>query len=108
MKVRCRYSHWLPKKVGAEAITLYPYVLFGSDRQTSCAQYAVQHEFVHVRQVRKLGWLRFYASYVLQFLLGLLKTRSASQAYIGVSFEREAYTQERFIVLTPAELSESM
>lgn len=104
MKVRARYGHWFPQKVGAIAITLYPYVLFAD--QKSAALPVAKHEVVHVRQVRKLGWFRFYASYLWQWCKGMVCFWDYWGAYNSISYEQEAYAQQADNVLTPEELDE--
>lgn len=103
MKVRPRYMHWIPRVIGVEAITLYPYVLFTMAKDEAVHRFIVQHECVHVRQVRELGWLTFYARYVGQWFLGLFKSGSA---YEGITFEKEAYAQQRTIMMTLVEKEE--
>ena len=43
------------------AITLYPFIIYRSEAAQTTYQ---AHEFVHVEQVRRLGWFRFYVSYL--------------------------------------------
>ncbi len=88
MKVRIRENHWYPRLLKVGAITLYPYVLFSRDVTFRM----LMHEWVHVRQVRRLGWLRFYASYVWEFLRRYVGGGfKYDKAYRAVSFEAEAY-----------------
>ena len=51
------------KVIDAQAITLYPFIFYESEQARRKYQ---AHEFVHVEQVRRLGWLRFYAEYLYQ------------------------------------------
>lgn len=88
MKIRIRENHWYPRLLKVGAITLYPYVLFSQDVTFKM----LMHEWVHVRQVRKLGWLRFYASYVWEFLRHYVSGGFRySKAYRAISYEVEAY-----------------
>jgi hypothetical protein len=50
----------------------------------------VGHELVHVRQWRQLGSLRFVRRYLIEYLRGRRKGLSHAQAYLGISFEKEA------------------
>ncbi len=105
MRIRFRYGSWLAWVLGVGAITLYPWVfVLYSKAQTP--RYLVEHEFVHVRQVRALGWLRFYASYLWEYFGHLLRLRSRDAAYMAVSFEKEAYAKQETAKLSDAERAE--
>ncbi len=56
----------------------------------------LRHEMVHVEQIRRLGWFRFYASYLYEFGLNYWRYRNWKQAYFAISFEREAYFRQSF------------
>ncbi len=49
-----------------DALTIYPYIFMkgGFDRGSIADITLIQHEFIHVRQVRSMGWLPFYVSYL--------------------------------------------
>ena len=108
MRVRCRYESRVAKALGVQAITLYPFVLFADDRAKASRTRALHHEFVHVRQVRDVGWFTFYVSYAAKFLYALTRVRSFAKAYEAVSYERQAYAAEATIELTPDEVSETL
>lgn len=105
MLVKLVYDSGIARFLGVGAITLYPFILFNMTRQEAIDNYTLDHEFVHVRQVRKLGWLRFYASYLWKYIKGLVKTRSHTVAYFCISYEQEAYAAGR-IEFTDAEVQE--
>jgi hypothetical protein len=105
LRIRSRFDHWLPKLLGVNAIVLYPFVLFGAQRE-NVARETIQHEFIHVRQVRARGWCRFYASYLAQYLLWRLKGKRHDRAYRNISFEIEAYGDQARIELSNAEEDE--
>jgi Domain of unknown function (DUF4157) len=54
----------------------------------------LRHELAHVRQIERLGVLRFYRLYVLEFLRHWRAVRSVSRAYSMISFEIEAVAAE--------------
>lgn len=54
----------------------------------------LNHEHIHTMQQRELLWLPFYIIYILEWLYGLIRLRSASRAYHNISFEREAYRHQ--------------
>ncbi len=105
MRIRFRYNSWLAWLLGVGAITLYPWVfVLYSKARTPLS--LIQHEFVHVRQVRALGWVQFYARYLWEYLVNLLRLRSRDAAYMAVSFEVEAYAKEDTEKLSDAERAE--
>lgn len=59
------------------------------------SQVDLNHEYIHTLQQRELLWLPFYLLYLAEWLFWLLRLRSASKAYLRISFEREAYRHQR-------------
>ncbi|MAT89885.1 MAG: hypothetical protein CMC35_04260 [Flavobacteriaceae bacterium] len=76
------------------AITLWPFVVV---RDKNCLEdwVLIQHEKIHVRQQLELLILPFYLWYVLEFLLRWIRSGDRSLAYRNISFEREAYQNEK-------------
>ncbi len=95
LKVRRKYNHWFPGLFGATAITLYPFILFACTEKEALDSHTLQHEWVHIEQVRKLGWLRFYLSYVWNFVKEYAKERVYWTAYLANPYEKEAYEKEK-------------
>ncbi len=93
MKVRFIFNSRIPPIFGAEAITLYPFVLVASGPAKALATGTIAHELVHVLQVRALGWFRFYAAYIAEHLL---------VGYIANRFEPEAFQRQHDPELRPA------
>ena len=54
----------------------------------------VRHELAHVRQVNRLGLLRFLWRYTAEFLHNLRVGMTCGEAYRRISFEVEAYAAE--------------
>ena len=52
----------------------------------------LNHELIHTAQMKELGYLRFYFSYLWQWFLGLFKYGSSRKSYYHISYEREAYS----------------
>ncbi len=61
---------------------------------------------IHVRQVRRLGWLRFYGSYLLEYFKHRCRGLGHAAAYLELSFEKEAYANQDRIELSDAETRE--
>ncbi len=76
------------------AITLWPFIVV---RDKNCLEDGVliQHEKIHVRQQLELLVLLFYLWYVLEFLIRWIRSGDRSLAYRNISFEREAYQNEK-------------
>lgn len=69
--------------------------LFGTfwTRDTSWIdRYVINHERIHTAQQREMIFVPFYIVYVLEWLFRLLQYRNRHDAYMNISFEREAYT----------------
>ena len=69
MKIRRKYNNWIPKILKVGAITLYPFILYKRSKtdlkQTpDYLKTIFKHEYIHIEQVRRLGWLKFYLSYI--------------------------------------------
>lgn len=76
------------------SITLYPFVLLHVDLETAKRTRLLHHELVHVDQIRELGFLRFYFSYLVEFARHYWRLRSWKRAYLSISFERDAYRKQ--------------
>lgn len=54
-------------------------------------KYVVNHERIHTQQQKELFFIPFYTLYVFEWLFRLLQYRKQHEAYLNISFEREAY-----------------
>jgi hypothetical protein len=73
-----------------QAIVLYPFVFFSAPREL-VSEAVICHEMIHVRQVRRHGWVPFYVKYLWEYFSLRAKGAGKREAYHGISFEREAY-----------------
>ena len=83
MVVQCRF---IPKGICVN--------LFGSywARDISWIdKYVINHERIHTAQQRELLFVPFYILYVIEWLVRLVQFRNRHDAYMNISFEREAY-----------------
>lgn len=83
---------WLPRNVSAMAI--FPFVLL-KRQNLSLNTVLLNHEKIHLRQQMELLILPFYFWYFLEYLVRFLQYRVHEQAYLNISFEREAYKNEK-------------
>lgn len=77
----------------ASAITLFPVVLIG--KGTRLNRRLVVHERIHLRQQAEMLVLPFYIWYLFEYLWKYLQYKNHYLAYRNLSFEREAYKNDR-------------
>ena len=86
------YNKYLAPK-GFSGITLYPFV-FTNNKNLLTDPYFINHERIHLAQQRELLIIFFYLWYLTEFALNYLKYKNKYTAYLNISFEREAYTND--------------
>jgi len=79
---------------GYVGITLYPFI-FLKYKYLKTDSILINHERIHLRQQLELLVFMFYIIYCIEFLMRLIKMRNWHKAYRNISFEREAYTNEK-------------
>ncbi|KJD32609.1 membrane protein [Tamlana nanhaiensis] len=85
-------KYLVPK--GYLGLTLYPFILLKQKTLKHDVAF-MNHERIHLKQQLELLVLPFYLWYVLEFLVRLIQYKNWSMAYRNISFEREAYHQEK-------------
>jgi hypothetical protein len=85
-------KYLIPK--GYAGLTLYPFVFLKNKRFKS-NEVVLNHERIHLRQQKELMILPFYLIYGFEFLLRLTQYKNWPDAYRNISFEREAYENEK-------------
>ena len=84
-------------------ITLYPYIiirdnprrLWSNSKQIHKDIKLINHESIHIKQQEELLVLPFYILYGVEWLVKFAIYRDAKKAYKNISFEREAYDNEK-------------
>lgn len=94
MKIKNIYNSFIPKVLKVDGITIYPFIFFASKDPSDTL---VRHEMVHVEQIKYYGWLRFYASYLIEYLSYRVRGDSKNVAYNKISYEVEAYKKQEII-----------
>lgn len=86
------FKYLLPK--GYRGITLFPFIflLQKEDKRNSVL---VNHERIHIRQQLELLIIPFFICYGIEFLVKLIQYKNRAEAYRNISFEREAYANEK-------------
>ncbi|RYZ82855.1 MAG: hypothetical protein EOP06_21000 [Proteobacteria bacterium] len=85
-------KYLIPK--GFVGLTLYPFVILASENDKNNPT-TIAHERIHLRQQLEMLILPFFAWYAIEFLIRLLQHRTLYLAYRNISFEREAYENEK-------------
>ncbi len=85
-------KYLVPK--GYIGITLFPFI-FVKNHYLRNNTVFINHEKIHLRQQLELLVFPFYVIYVCEFLVRLVIYKHWNTAYKSISFEREAYNNER-------------
>lgn len=75
-------------------IALFPFILIrnSEDKKNNIL---INHEKIHLRQQIEMLIIFFYLWYVIEYYYWLFKLKNPYHAYLRISFEREAYANER-------------
>lgn len=57
----------------------------------------MNHEYIHTLQQREMLFVVFYIWYVAEWLFHFCRYRNLKKAYYHISFEREAYRNQRYL-----------
>lgn len=60
-----------------------------------CNAFVLNHEKIHTAQMKELLFIPFYIWYVLEWIVRIIQYRDRMKAYRNISFEREAYSNDR-------------
>lgn len=70
-------------------------ILFTKIKKGILTNKVVNHELIHTKQMIELGFIGFYLWYVIEYLIIRLFHKKQGDAYYDVSFEEEAYANEK-------------
>ena len=79
---------------GYTGMAIFPF-MFLKHKSLKWDKVLVNHEKIHLRQQMELLIIPFFVLYGLEFLLRLLQYGKWNLAYRNISFEREAYSNEK-------------
>jgi hypothetical protein len=79
---------------GFRGITLFPFILLTKkeDREDVVI---INHEMIHIRQQLEMLIVPFFVWYGIEFLIRWIQLKNKHVAYRNISFEREAYANEK-------------
>ena len=86
------FKYLIPK--GFRGFTFFPFV-FLSDKKDKAHTVLLNHERIHIRQQLELLIVLFFIWYGIEFLVRWIQYKNRREAYYNISFEREAYTNEK-------------
>lgn len=75
-------------------MALFPFILLREEKLKKDAV-LLNHERIHLRQQAELLIIPFYIWYITEYLIRLYIYRDKKQAYKNISFEREAYSNDK-------------
>ncbi len=79
---------------GYIGITLYPFI-FLKKKDLKSNKLLINHEKIHLKQQVELLLIFFYIFYGLEWFIKYFKYKNGYIAYQNLSFEREAYKNEK-------------
>ena len=82
----------IPK--GFRGLTLCPFIIV-SESELKQNAVVINHEKTHIRQQLELLILPFFVWYGIEFLIKWFIYRDKNKAYRNISFEKEAYENEK-------------
>ncbi|MCF8714010.1 hypothetical protein JM658_04145 [Joostella atrarenae] len=86
------FKYIFPKRyVG---LTLWPIIIL-KENNLRQDEVLINHERIHLKQQLELLIIPFYIWYTFEWIIGIIKFRNFNEAYRNISFEKEAYQNER-------------
>lgn len=86
------FKYLIPK--GYRGLTLCPFVIISNEKDRSDSTF-LNHEKIHMRQQVEMLVFPFYVWYIIEYLFRLIQYKDRRKAYFNISFEREAYANEK-------------
>lgn len=87
------YNKYLPTKKFT-AINLFG-IVFARKEYKKLEKHEIHHEKIHTYQIIELLGIFYYILYISEWLIKLCIYRNALAAYYNISFEREAYANDK-------------
>lgn len=80
---------------GFVAITLCMFIIVRKDKIKFFNDVTYNHEMIHFKQQKEMLFLFFFIWYLIEFLFKSVYYFSFYKGYLNLSFEREAYENDR-------------
>ncbi len=85
-------KYLIPKGYRGFAVFPFVFVKYALDKEN---EVFVNHEKIHLRQQFEMFVIPFFICYFLEFLVRFIQYKNWDLAYRNISFEREAYANEK-------------
>jgi len=85
-------KYLIPK--GFRGLTVFPFI-FLMNKKDKLNRVVLNHEKIHIRQQVELLVVFFFVWYGIEFLVRMVQYKNKREAYYNISFEREAYANEK-------------
>lgn len=86
-------KYFIPKGYRGMAVFPFVFMKYSGDKKNKIF---LNHERIHLRQQLELLIFPFFVWYFLEFCLRWIQYKNFDLAYRNISFEREAYANEKF------------
>ena len=86
------FKYLIPR--GFRGFTIFPFV-FLLNKKDKLNPILLNHERMHIRQQLELLIVFFFVWYFFEYLVRLIQYKDKRVAYYNISFEREAYANEK-------------
>lgn len=77
---------------GFMAINMFGLMFVRNEYKSRISNRTINHESIHTEQMKELGYIPFYIIYLIEWFIRLF---GKGNAYRQISFEQEAYDNER-------------
>lgn len=75
-------------------MAIWPFIILRTKKLKEDTTF-LNHERIHLRQQIEMLIVPFYIWYLIEFLIRLFQYKNRYEAYRNISFEREAYSNEK-------------
>jgi hypothetical protein len=97
LKIRLIRNSLLAKILKVDGIVLYPFMFFSEERPSVKT---INHELIHIQQVRRDGVIRFYFNYLKEYSQFRFRGITHREAYLSIRYEIEAYSNQNDLTYT--------
>ena len=97
MKIKLVRNSKLARLLRVDGIVLFPFIFFAEERP---GVKIINHELIHILQVKREGFIRFYFNYLREYCHFRLKGLSHVESYLAISYEVEAYGYQNDLTYT--------
>lgn len=97
MKIKLIRNSLIAKLLKVDGIVLFPFILCSAKRPSVKT---INHELIHILQVKRDGFFYFYFTYLKEYFKFRLKGLRHHEAYLLISYEVEAYANQTDLTYT--------